>query len=92
MRQELEQIKISFEKQPKHKPKSCKKYRCFNGHTIGRIRNDYLWLSKPSKLNDSFKLFFNDSFNPNKLIVFVGVYKSFMMPFNHDVKLTRKKR
>lgn len=85
MREELKRIKSSFEIQTKHKPKKLYKYRCFNDHTIDSIRNDYLWLSKPSSLNDPFESFVNDNFNPNKLIEFVEDYNFF-----DDTNLTEK--
>jgi len=77
MTKELEFLKDIYNEKIKHKPKKLYKYRPFNEDTINSIRNDYLWLSKSSVLNDPFESFVNANFNPNKLISFVENYQFF---------------
>lgn len=77
MKSELEYIQANFKEQIRNKPKKLYKYKCLNSNTIDSIRNDYLWLSKPSVLNDTFESFVNADFNPNKLINFAEDYQFF---------------
>ena len=69
--------KDEFKEKINNKPKKLYKYKCLNSNTIDSIRNDYLWLSKPSVLNDPFESFVNADFNPNKLINFAEDYQFF---------------
>ena len=77
MNKDLEYIRDDFNKKKSNKPKKLYKYKPLNEYTIDSIRNDYLWLSKPSVLNDPFESFVNDDFNPNKLISFAEDYHFF---------------
>lgn len=77
MKKELEYIQKNFKDKINNKPKKLYKYKRFDSNTIDSIRNDYIWLSKPSVLNDPFESFVNADFNPNKLINFAEDYQFF---------------
>lgn len=77
VKKELQQLQNVFNKQLESKPQKLYKYKCFDKKTIDSIRNNYIWLSKLSDLNDPFESFINANFHPNKLINFVDDYHFF---------------
>ncbi len=69
--------KLNYEISKKIKHKKLYKYAPLNSYTLDSIKNDYIWLSKPSELNDPFELFISGDCDYNAQIDLANAFDFF---------------